>query len=119
METVEQWKDFNKYKVSNYGNVVNSKTGRPIKPHLNDMGYPRVALYIDGKVKNYKIARLVAELFIPNPDNLPEVNHKDENKLNSHVDNLEWCDRHYNVRYGTGLDRAMDKIVKRQGHNVL
>ena len=113
----EQWRDFDKYKISNYGNVVNSKTGRPIKPHLNDAGYPRVALCINGKRKNYKIARLVATLFIPNPDNLPEVNHKDENKLYSRVDNLEWCDRHYNVHYGTGLDRMIDKIIlNKQGY---
>ena len=55
---------------------------------------------------------MVAEAFIDNPDNLPQVNHKDENKLNNNVDNLEWCDRLYNVRYGTGIERRSKKRSK-------
>lgn len=55
---------------------------------------------------------LVARAFIPNPDNLPEVNHKDENKSNNQVDNLEWCTRSYNMSYGTLRKRIRDKTRK-------
>ena len=57
------------------------------------------------RVKHKTIHRLVAEAFIPNPDNLPEVNHKDENPKNNCVENLEWCTTLYNIRYGTGIER--------------
>ena len=115
----EMWKDFYNYQVSNYGQVRNSKTGRLLKLQLNEKGYLRVALRIDGKTKWYRVSRLVASLFIPNPDNLPEVNHKDENKLNNRADNLEWCNRIYNVHYGTGLERIMNKIMEKQGYHLL
>lgn len=54
------------------------------------------------------IHRLVAQAFIPNPDNLPCVNHKDENPNNNNVDNLEWCTQKYNCNYGTRVDRIME-----------
>ena len=61
-----------------------------------------------GKLKNEKIHRLVAKAFIPNPDNLPEVNHIDENKYNNCVDNLEWCSVKYNRNYGTRYQRIWE-----------
>lgn len=115
----ELWKNFYNYQVSNFGQVRNTKTKRILKQHINEHGYLIVALRIDGKTKWYRVSRLVADLFIPNPDNLPEVNHKDENKLNNHANNLEWCNRNYNVHYGTGLDRMIDKVIRRQGYNLL
>lgn len=59
----------------------------------------------DGKQKHYYIHVLVATTFIPNPDNLPEVNHIDENKANNKVDNLEWCNHLYNSNYGTRMKK--------------
>ena len=65
-----------------------------------------------GKTKTFKIHRLVASAFIPNPNNLPQVNHKDENKQNNHAENLEWCDCAYNVNYGTANERRVETIKK-------
>ncbi len=100
----EIWKtitDFDKYEVSNLGNVrrQTKKGYHLLKPHVNAGGYYFVRLSKDGKAKNYTIHRLVANAFIPNPDDEPIINHIDENKLNNKVDNLEWCSAQYNVRY--------------------
>ena len=70
-----------------------------LKLNLRSNGYYYVVLYKNAKRASKTVHRLVAETFIPNPDNLPEVNHKDENKLNNNVNNLEWCDNKYNVNY--------------------
>lgn len=72
-------------------------------------GYASVSLTKDGKPKSQNVHRLVAEAFIPNPQNLPCVNHKDEDKSNSVVTNLEWCDYSYNNTYGTVLQRRSKK----------
>lgn len=68
-------------------------------------GYPFLALCKAGKPKREYVHRLVAEAFIPNPDNLPCVNHKDETRTNNNVENLEWCTKKYNVNYGTRAQR--------------
>lgn len=65
--------------------------------------YIGVCLWINQKGKHFYVHRLVAEAFVPNPNNLPEVNHKDENKMNNNADNLEWCTHGYNINYGTTL----------------
>ena len=72
-------------------------------------GYLFVNLYKDGKRKPCTIHRLVAEAFLPNPDNLPQVNHKDENKENNCISNLEWCSPKYNCNYGTKNQRSAEK----------
>ena len=87
--------------MSNLGRVKN-KHGRILKPEIRN-GYYSVSLMKNNKRRNYRIHRLVAEAFIPNPDNLPQVNHKDENKLNNIVSNLEWCDNTYNSQYPNDL----------------
>lgn len=69
------------------------------------MPYKQVVLYKNKEHKTVAVHRLVAETFIPNPDNLPQVNHKDENPSNNNVSNLEWCTCKYNVNYGTATDR--------------
>ena len=93
---IEGYEDL--YEVSNEGRVRNKTTGRILKP-FSAKGYLKVNLCKDGISKFKSIHRLVANAFIPNPLNLPEVNHIDENKLNNNVDNLEWCSRQYNIDY--------------------
>lgn len=115
----EIWKDIKgyegKYQVSNYGNVKSlnyHRTGKEQlkKPTLQTNGYFYVSLCKPNKC--FSIHRLVAEAFIPNPDNLPCVNHKDEVKTNNHVDNLEWCTQKYNNEYGTRLKRFRETQLK-------
>lgn len=98
---------------------IKNKHGHIIKPGPTGTGYVQVILRKNGKNKKHRLHRLVAQTFIPNPDNLPEVNHKDENKVNNKVENLEWCDKNYNTHYGTGYDRLMDKVMKKQGYDVI
>lgn len=84
------------------GEIVAHRVEKVLKHHLRGKGnnfYPAVTLTKDGNSKAFSVHRLVAEAFIPNPENFPEVNHKDENPLNCNVDNLEWCDRQYNIEY--------------------
>ena len=98
------------YKVSNFGRVkaVNyNHTGcECLMKQSNSKGYKRVSIVINGEHKSVKVHRLVAEagLFY-NPDNLPQVNHKSEDKTDNSVWNLEWCDSHYNIHYGTAITR--------------
>lgn len=98
-----EWKKieepFDLYEVSSEGSVRNRKTGKALKPQRNRKGYLKVHLYGREITKFISVHRLVAEAFIPNPNNLPEVNHKDEDKENNKSSNLEWCNRGYNVRY--------------------
>lgn len=125
MNSEEIWKDIlgyeGLYQVSSYGRVRSLDRydernrflrGRILKLHTLRRGYLDVRLCSNGKVKSFLVHRLVAEIFIPNPDNLPQVNHRDENPSNDNVDNLEWCDGKYNVNYGTRIDRIRDIKLK-------
>ena len=125
---VEEWRPIagyeGIYEVSNLGRVrsldryVVHKTidkknytrhikGSILSPIINSKNkYLTVGLHDGGRRIAAYVHRLVAETFIPNPYNMPEVNHKDEDKNNNKVDNLEWCDRAYNMNYGTAIKRT-------------
>lgn len=131
----ELWKDIEGYEglyqVSNLGNVrsldhatrvvrngvefIVPHKGKMLTPTRWQHGYLGVMLYGKGGHKRrgfkmFSVHRLVAEAFVDNPHGYDEVNHLDECKTNNRADNLEWCDRTYNVRYGTGIERG-HKII--------
>lgn len=107
----EEWQDIEGYeglyKVSNFGRVASfqSRNQRIMKPVITHKGYQSVGLQKGKQYKTCVIHRLVAKAFIPNPNSLPQVNHKDECKTNNRVDNLEWCTAKYNNNYGTYIER--------------
>lgn len=89
----EEWKEVEyspNYSVSSFGRVRNNKSGKILSDRIS-CGYKHVLLYKRGITKDFRVHRLVAKAFIPNPDELPEVNHIDGNKINNTVENLEWC----------------------------
>ena len=90
--------------------VINKRTGYALKPRKDGKGYAEVELWKDNKRTHKRLHRLFAEAYIPNPDNLPDVNHKDENPMNYNLDNLEWCTKSYNQNYGTVNARRGSKI---------
>lgn len=98
-------------KVNDNGrNYEKPIAGKQLKQSMHTNGYKTVSLTKDGKTKTLFVHRLVAEAFIPNVDNLPMVNHKDEDKTNNFVENLEWCTAQYNNTYGNKAKRQADKI---------
>ena len=123
---MEKWKDVigfeGLYQVSSLGRLksLNRKVWNPgmncyrtqysrILSLVTDKGgYLRVTLSKDGRVKQYLVHRIVAEAFLPNPNNLPQINHIDECKTNNSVDNLEWCNNEYNCNYGNHNSNISD-----------
>ena len=126
----EIWKDIEGYEglyqISNMGrvksccrtiirsnNITQTFCSKIRAITLTGNGYASIMLSKNGKNQIFLVHRLVARAFIPNPDNLPEINHKDENKLNNCVDNLEWCAHYYNQTYGTKIKRQSEKVSKK------
>lgn len=124
----EEWKDIynGNYSVSNAGIVksnermINTKTGmrrykeKILTPELAEDGHLRVTLCDGGKQERVFVHRLVAEAFIPNYDNLPIVNHKDENPSNNAVDNLEWC----TVAYNNAYNGRHQRVGNSEGYDI-
>jgi hypothetical protein len=118
--SIEIWKvldfiGYYNYAVSNFGRVKSLGNGKTwkgehiLKQGNSTRGYLQVCLYKDGKPNMLQVHRLVAMAFIPNPDNLPQVNHKNEDKTDNRVENLEFCDSKYNNNYGTCRKRSAEK----------
>lgn len=125
----EIWKDIvgyeGLYQVSNFGRVrsldrfvkgshnnLKPVKGKILNPEKTQFGYLQVSLSRKNlKHKRFKVHRLVADSFIANPFNLPQINHKDEDKMNNRVDNLEWCDSFYNQNYGTCGERKHKHLI--------
>lgn len=120
----EIWKEIKEYegiyKISNFGRVKSlprkttnqhGKNEIILKPSKNTSGYLQVNLNKNGKDKNVLVHKLVAETFINNTNNLPYINHKDENKTNNYVSNLEWCTAKYNANYGSRNQRLSSPVI--------
>ena len=124
---MEEWRDIKGYEglyqVSNEGRVKSLNYHRQgveqvLKLQITERGYKRVVL-CDGVCKIYFVHRLVAEAFIPNPNNFPIINHKDENPSNNIAENLEWCDYKYNNTYNDRHVKCSNKISKsKQGKKM-
>lgn len=123
MTDIEIWKTavydgepYEGFEVSNWGRIKSlnyNHTGKPelMNPVANKYGYLVVHLSKNREYKMCRVHRLVAETFIPNPDNLPQVNHIDENKENNRVDNLEWKSPKGNCNHGTRNERISDAQI--------
>lgn len=122
----EIWKDIKGYEklyqVSNLGNVrrikfINNRTQKDkikmLKLIKDKKGYLKINLWKNNKSKMFLVHRIVAETFILNSNNLPQVNHKDENKSNNCVENLEWCSQKYNNNYGNRLNNIRKKLMEK------
>lgn len=133
---LEEWKDLKGYeglyKISSCGRVMSlerdlsltknsnrysffnrSVGNRILKPSYNKDGYAHVILYRNGRIKRYRVHRLVAEAFIPNKDNLLYVNHKNYDRSDNRVSNLEWCTAEYNLSYSNVLEKSNESCQKR------
>ena len=130
---IEEWRDIKGYEglyqVSNTGKIkrlhstVLGKDGKTyiaqerILANRYNKGYASVQLSKYGKSKQLRVHRLVAQAFIPNPNNYPIINHKDENPSNNNIDNLEWCTPKYNTNYGNCKRKMSEKAKLHTGEN--
>ena len=114
----EIWKDIegyeNLYQVSNFGNVKSYYSEKILKQVTQNVGYKCVNLYKNKISKTYLIHRLVAQAFIENPQNLPCINHIDEDKTNNRVENLEWCNQQYNNNYANHNEKLSKSLYENE-----
>ena len=109
----------NKYEITTEGQIISYlryPNGKVLKPHVSENGYLTTTIKQDGKFKSYYIHRLVAQIFIPNPDNLPYVNHKSEDRTDNRMENLEWCTAEYNCNYGNHRENLIKATLRFTGH---
>lgn len=115
----EEWKEIkgyeNKYWISNYGRIKNNK--KIMKPMIATNGYLIACLWKNNKQRKIIIHRLVAKAFLPNPNNYTDINHKDENKQNNKVENLEWCTHLYNMNYGSVKEKISKSKIGKEPWN--
>lgn len=112
-------KDYPYYKAYKNGTIFSIKSNKVLKPRIDKNGYHKVILYNEKGPKEFRLHRLIAECFIENPNNLPLVNHKDENKQNNDVNNLEWCTVLYNNNYGNRNEKIAKAKLDKHGKEVL
>lgn len=101
----------NKRRVKSLNYNKSSKEGI-LKPRKSKDGYLQLQLHKEGECKDYRVHRLVGQTFLENLEGLPEINHKDEDKTNNCVENLEWCSSEYNKNYGTRNKRVSKSLSK-------
>ena len=111
MEEYKKIDGYDNYEISNLGNVRNIDTGRILKPGKNTHGYYFVNLYKDGIGKMFLVHRLIALHFIPNPDNLPCIDHIDRNRTKNSISNLRWISRSNNQRNKPKKTNASSKYM--------
>lgn len=99
MEEYREIKNFPNYQVSNLGNIKNLK-GKLLSKYVSKKGYVVVCLYKNNKGTTKTVHRLIAQAFIPNPENKPYINHIDSNRANNDIKNLEWCTQSENLKHG-------------------
>lgn len=97
-----------RYITDEYGNIYDCQSQKYLKHFDNGFGYKYVMMVKNGKYKQYKVHRLVAEAFIPNPENKPFVNHKDCNRSNNCFTNLEWCTQKENINYSQKVNSSFN-----------
>ena len=123
---MEEWRDIKGYEgyyqISNIGRIkslmyrgLKRKTPKIIKWRVASNGYAQVILSVNNTQRRYSVHRLVALHFIPNLDNKPCINHKDENPLNNNVENLEWCTYSYNTNYGNCIEKIRKENIGKVG----
>ena len=115
-DNVEIWKDCKgydgKYQISNKGRIWSVSSNRVLSLNERSGYLGTILIKPNGKRQNEHCHRLVALAFLDNPNNLPQVNHIDENKHNNNVENLEWCSSYYNMTYGEAFKIAAEKRKK-------
>lgn len=112
---MEEWKDIKGYEglyqISNEGRIKSLRTNIIMSPKTDKKGYLVICFSVGGNMKSFKVNRLVAEAFIPNPNNLPCTNHKNCIPNDNRVENLEWCDYLYNNHYDDRIEKARNKMI--------